>query len=47
MYQDIKRGAPTEIDAICGEVSKAGEHVGVATPANEIMLQLIRAKIED
>jgi len=47
MYQDIIRGAPTEIDAICGAVASAGREAGVATPANEIMQLLIKAKIED
>ena len=46
MYQDIMRGAPTEIDAICGAVVREGSEVGVSTPANEIMHQLIRAKLE-
>lgn len=46
MYQDILRGAPTEIDAICGAVARAGKAVGVDTPANEIMQALVKAKIE-
>ncbi len=46
MYQDIMRGAPTEIDAICGAVALKGKEVGVETPANEIMQKLITAKIE-
>jgi 2-dehydropantoate 2-reductase len=33
MLQDVERGAPTEIDAICGAVARAGAAVGVATPA--------------
>ena len=47
MYQDIIRGAPTEIDAICGAVTKVGDGLGIDTPANKIMHQLIKAKIED
>jgi 2-dehydropantoate 2-reductase len=46
MYQDILRGAPTEIDAICGAVVAAGEKVGVSTPANYTMWKLIRAVVE-
>jgi len=46
MYQDILRGAPTEIDAICGAVVRAGEQVGVPTPANRIVGQLIHALVE-
>jgi 2-dehydropantoate 2-reductase len=47
MYQDIMRGAPTEIDAICGAVVSAGREAGVQTPANEILQKLIKAKIEE
>jgi 2-dehydropantoate 2-reductase len=43
MYQDIQRGAPTEIDAICGAVVRVGEEVGVATPVNRVMWGLVRA----
>lgn len=46
MYQDILRGAPTEIDAICGAVVAAGEKFGVPTPANFTMWKLIRAVVE-
>ncbi|MEN8241028.1 MAG: 2-dehydropantoate 2-reductase [Chloroflexota bacterium] len=46
MYQDILRGAPTEIDAICGAVVAAGEETGVATPANYAMWKLIHAVVE-
>ena len=45
MFQDILRGAPTEIDAICGAVVDAGKLAGVDTPANQHMLALIKAKI--
>jgi 2-dehydropantoate 2-reductase len=47
MYQDILRGAPTEIDAICGAVVAAGEKVGVSTPTNYTMWKLIRAVVEE
>ena len=43
MLQDVQRGAPTEIDAICGAVVRYGEEVGVATPANQTLLQLVSA----
>lgn len=46
MLQDIQRGAPTEIDAICGAIVKAGECVGVETPVNRLLWQLIKAKAE-
>ena len=43
MLQDIQRGAPTEIDAICGAIVQAGEQVGVPTPINRTLMQLIKA----
>jgi 2-dehydropantoate 2-reductase len=46
MYQDILRGAPTEIDAICGEVVKAGKELGIPTPVNAVMEQLIHASVD-
>ncbi len=43
MFQDVKRGAPTEIDAICGAVVRAGQSRGVSAPVNWTMWQLISA----
>jgi len=43
MLQDLRRGAPTEIDAICGAIALAGEKLGVATPYNHAFWQLIKA----
>ncbi|MCB9135705.1 MAG: 2-dehydropantoate 2-reductase [Anaerolineales bacterium] len=43
MYQDIQRGAPTEIDAICGAIVHVGEKLGVATPVNKTIWKLIKA----
>ncbi len=43
MLQDLGRGAPTEIDAICGAIVNAGERFGVPTPVNRCMWQLVRA----
>jgi len=43
MFQDIQRGAPTEIDAICGAVVEVGERLGVETPVNRVLWHLIRA----
>jgi 2-dehydropantoate 2-reductase len=43
MLQDIQRGAPTEIDAICGAIVKAGEQTGVPTPVNRTLWQLVKA----
>jgi 2-dehydropantoate 2-reductase len=41
--QDVKRGAPTEIDAICGAVVRAGEERGVRAPVNWAMWRLVSA----
>ncbi len=43
MLQDVQRGAPTEIDAICGAVVRAGEQTGVPTPINQLIWQLVKA----
>jgi 2-dehydropantoate 2-reductase len=43
MLQDVKRGAPTEIDAICGAVVRAGEERGVQAPVNWTMWRLVSA----
>jgi 2-dehydropantoate 2-reductase len=43
MFQDILRGAPTEIDAINGAVALAGERLGVPTPVNATLWRLVRA----
>jgi 2-dehydropantoate 2-reductase len=43
MLQDVARGAPTEIDAICGAIVEAGERTGVPTPANRTLWQLVKA----
>ncbi len=46
MFQDILRGAPTEIDAICGAIVRAGEQHHVPVPANRTLWQLVRAVVE-
>jgi 2-dehydropantoate 2-reductase len=43
MLQDILRGAPTECDAINGAIVRAGTRLGVPTPVNEILWQLVMA----
>jgi 2-dehydropantoate 2-reductase len=47
MLQDVLRGAPTEIDAICGAVVAKGQKIGVATPLNQIMRHLITGLLEE
>ncbi|MDP1713204.1 MAG: 2-dehydropantoate 2-reductase [Anaerolineales bacterium] len=43
MFQDVRRGAPTEIDAICGAVITRGQKHGIRTPYNHACWQLVRA----
>ncbi len=43
MFQDVKRGARTEIDAICGAVTRAAQEWGVLAPVNWTMWQLVNA----
>jgi 2-dehydropantoate 2-reductase len=45
MLQDIKRDAPTEIDAICGVIVEAGTQLGVPTPINDTLYQLVKALV--
>lgn len=45
MFQDVRRGAPTEIDAICGAVARKGEQHGVPTPVNRVCWQLVHAMV--
>ncbi len=46
MFQDIQRGAPTEIDAICGAIVRTGKELGVETPVNYSVWKLIQAVVE-
>jgi len=46
MLQDIRRGAPTEIDAICGAVARLGRRHHTPTPINSIFWQLVLAMTE-
>jgi 2-dehydropantoate 2-reductase len=43
MFQDVRRGAPTEIDAICGAVARTGARHGIPTPVNRLCWQLVQA----
>lgn len=47
MLQDVQRGAPTEIDAICGAIVAAGEARGVAVPVNRTLWLLVRALVQE
>ena len=39
MAEDVARGRPTEIDALCGEVVRLAHAAGLRAPCNEWMLQ--------
>lgn len=43
MWQDLKAGRPSEIDAINGGVARAGRKAGVATPTHDLLAGLVRA----
>lgn len=45
MLQDIRRGAPTEIDAINGAVVQQGKITSTATPVNWTLWHLVRAQV--
>jgi len=46
MLQDIIRGAPTEIDVLCGAVVELGRKYGVDTPYNHMLWNLVKARVE-
>lgn len=43
MLQDVRRGAPTEIEAICGAIARAGQRNGIPTPVNDVCWKLVKA----
>jgi 2-dehydropantoate 2-reductase len=43
MLQDVERGRPTEIDAINGAIALEGERLGVPTPVNRMLWNLVRS----
>jgi 2-dehydropantoate 2-reductase len=43
MLQDVVRGAPTEIDAICGAIVQAAEKHKLDAPANRVCWQLVKS----
>ncbi len=42
MLQDILRGAPTEVEAICGAVARIAHELGLSTPVNVRLCRLVR-----
>jgi len=45
MLQDIRRGAPTEIDAINGAIVQAADRIGVAAPVNRTLWLLVKSMV--
>jgi 2-dehydropantoate 2-reductase len=45
MLQDIRRGAPTEIEAISGAVVREGERADITTPINWTLWHLVQGKV--
>ena len=46
MLQDIKRGAPTEIEYINGAIIKEGNKLGISVPWNDILYKLVQSKVD-
>jgi 2-dehydropantoate 2-reductase len=42
MAQDIARGRPTEIDSLNGYVARRGAALGIATPASDTLVALVK-----
>lgn len=47
MLQDLERGRPMEIDALVTAVAELGRKVGVATPAIDMILALVRQRARE
>ncbi|MCI4345667.1 MAG: 2-dehydropantoate 2-reductase, partial [Thermoplasmata archaeon] len=47
MLQDLRRGRPTEIDAISGELLRRGRRHGLPLPATERAVERIRRRVEE
>jgi 2-dehydropantoate 2-reductase len=46
MLQDLEKGRPMEIDAVVGAVAELGQLVGIATPAIDTVLALVRQRAQ-
>lgn len=44
MLQDIRRGRPTEIDAMNGAIGRMGKELGKSVPANTLITRLVHLK---
>lgn len=47
MRQDMRRGAPTEINAITGSLISYGNKWGVNTPHNQMVFHLVKARLAE
>ena len=47
MHQDILAKRPTEVDIFAGEIIRLGKELGVPTPYNQVLYDLIKIKEED
>jgi len=46
MLQDVRRGGPTEVDAINGAVVRTARAAGIDTPYNNAMVHLVKSLLE-
>ena len=44
MLQDMRRGVPTEIDAICGAIVLRARELGLEAPVNQQLAQLVHKR---
>jgi 2-dehydropantoate 2-reductase len=44
MLQDLRRGSPTEIDAICGAVVEHARRLGLGAPVSDSLWRAVRAR---
>jgi 2-dehydropantoate 2-reductase len=42
MWEDLQSRRPVEVDYITGEIIKLGQKVGVKTPVNQRLLELVK-----
>jgi len=45
MAQDVARGAPTEIDSICGAIVHFGQEYRIPTPINQALMVLVKNQV--
>ncbi|MDH4319423.1 MAG: hypothetical protein OEV64_13605, partial [Desulfobulbaceae bacterium] len=43
MLQDVRKGRPTEIDAINGAVVREGQRLSIPTPVNSELAEAVKA----